>query len=178
MLYDEEKHPVILGKDNHVTKLIIRHHHEGVSHQGREFTLNAVRSAGYWVMSPRRMVKNCTSRCIICKRFKGQPLSQKMADLPSDRCQPAEAIINSKPLSVVYHEDGDTMIPLSPRMLLTMKPQIAPPPPGGHGKADLYAIARWRRAQHVIDEFWSRWRSEIIPRLLCRSKWQAKEVNL
>ena len=41
------KHPAILPKQSHITDLIICHHHERVSHQGRGITLNEIKSCGY-----------------------------------------------------------------------------------------------------------------------------------
>ena len=44
------KHPVILPSQGHVTMLLVRHHHERISHQGRGITLNDLRSHGYWII--------------------------------------------------------------------------------------------------------------------------------
>ena len=44
------KHPVILPSKGHVTMLLVRHHHERISHQGRGITLNDLRSHGYWII--------------------------------------------------------------------------------------------------------------------------------
>ena len=41
------KHPVIIPSKGHVTTLLVRHHHERTSHQGRGITLNDLRSHGY-----------------------------------------------------------------------------------------------------------------------------------
>ena len=46
----EEKHPVILPKKAHVTRLIIQACHEDVAHQGRGLTINCIRSHGYCIM--------------------------------------------------------------------------------------------------------------------------------
>ncbi|XP_061910680.1 uncharacterized protein LOC133654376 [Entelurus aequoreus] len=45
----EEKHPIILPKDNHISTLLVRYYHEQVAHQGRHFTEGAVRTAGLWI---------------------------------------------------------------------------------------------------------------------------------
>ena len=44
----------------------------------------------------------------------------------------------------------------------TMKPKNFVPPPGGFGPADAYCRKRWRRAQHIVNEFWARWCKEFI----------------
>lgn len=33
------KHPIVLPSKNHVTSLLVKHHHERISHQGRAVTL-------------------------------------------------------------------------------------------------------------------------------------------
>ncbi len=47
----EEKHPVIIPKNSHITTLLIQHYHSKVQrHQGRGMTHNAIRQAGYWII--------------------------------------------------------------------------------------------------------------------------------
>ena len=41
------KHPLILLSKGHVTMLLVRHHHERISHQGQGITLNDLRSHRY-----------------------------------------------------------------------------------------------------------------------------------
>ena len=80
------KHPCILPKRSHITDLIIEHFHEKVAcHQGRGITHNAVRQAGYWIVNGRSTVTRAISKCVICRRFRGRPLTQKMSDLPEER---------------------------------------------------------------------------------------------
>ena len=43
----EIKHPVILPSKGHITALLVRYHHERISHQGRGMTLNDLQSHGY-----------------------------------------------------------------------------------------------------------------------------------
>ena len=79
------KHPCILPKRSHITDLIIEHFHEKVAcHQGRGITHNAVRQARYWIVNGRSTVTRAISKCVICRRFHGQPLTQKMSDLPEE----------------------------------------------------------------------------------------------
>ena len=68
-------------------------------------------------------------------------------------------------------------LPLSPANILTMKSKLVMPPPGEFSKPDLYRRKRWRRIQHVINEFWSRWRKEFLQLLQERKKWQDKKRN-
>ncbi len=46
----EVKHPLILPKGGHITKLILTHCHERICHQGRNQTLTELRANGFWVI--------------------------------------------------------------------------------------------------------------------------------
>lgn len=63
----EIKYPVILPSKGHITALLMRYHHERISHQGRGMTLNDLRSHGYWVIggsSSVSSVSRCISKCV------------------------------------------------------------------------------------------------------------------
>ena len=83
----QEKHPVLLPKGHHVSKLIIRHFHEKVHHQGRQITSGAVHEAGYWVVGAHRMISSLIESCMTCKKLRGAIITQHMANLPSDRLE-------------------------------------------------------------------------------------------
>ena len=74
------KHQIILPKKHHVTTLIIQHYHQQSCHAGKEFVLSLVREK-YWIICGRQTVR----RCVTCQRCHGQPVVQKMADLPRQR---------------------------------------------------------------------------------------------
>ena len=82
-----------------------------------------------------------------------------------------ECIINSRPLSVDNLCDAEAPEPLTPNHLLTMKPKWVLPPPGKFQRADMYCRRRWRRVQHLANEFWLRWRGEYLQMLQVRQKW-------
>ena len=88
-----------------------------------------------------------------------------------------EAIINSRPLTVESLSDVNSEIPLSPSNLLTMKSDVIMPPPGVFNRPDLYSRGRWRRVQHIAEEFWSRWRKEFLQSLQARQKWNISKRN-
>ena len=81
-----------------------------------------------------------------------------------------EAIINSRPLTVDAINDGQSPMLISPNNILTMKTKVVMPPPEVFQKPDLYCRSRWRRSQHLSNEFWSRWRKEFIQTLQERQK--------
>lgn len=88
-----------------------------------------------------------------------------------------EAIVNSRPLSVETINDSDSLIPLTPNLLLTMKSKIVMAPPGEFNENDMYSRRRWRRVQHLVNEFWTRWRTEYLQTLQQRRKWQTQRRN-
>ena len=89
----------------------------------------------------------------------------------------AEAIVNSRPLTVESLSDVDSPRPLTPSHLLTMKSQVVMPPPGAFSSPDVYSRKQWRRVQHLANEFWSRWRKEFLTNLQERQKWNQKTRN-
>ena len=68
-----------------------------------------------------------------------------------------EAIVNSRPLTVNMLGDVQSEQPICPSNILTMKSKVVLPPPGHFVKADEYNRKRWRRIQHIANEFWVRW---------------------
>ena len=87
------KHPVILPKDNHISKLSAIHPHQKVHHQGRGIILNEVRANGYWVINGGRVVADIIRKCVVCRRNRRLVQEQKMADLPKDRVEPSPSFL-------------------------------------------------------------------------------------
>ena len=87
-----------------------------------------------------------------------------------------EAVINSRPLAVETLSD-ESIEPLTPNHLLTMKSKVVLPPPGTFEEADVYCRKRWRAVQHLSNQFWDRWRKEYLVNLQERQKWTQAERN-
>ena len=83
-----EKHPVVLPKDHLVSVNVVRHYHERLAHQGKNMTINEVRSNGYWIIGINKTVSRIISKCVTCRKLRGRLQDQKMADLPEDRVTP------------------------------------------------------------------------------------------
>jgi len=103
----QEKYPLILPGKCHLSKLLVRHFHGQVKHQGRHFTEGAIRSAGYWITGMKRLVSSVIHSCVQCRKLRGCLEIQKMADLPTDRIEPTPPFTNVGvdvfgPWSVVY----------------------------------------------------------------------------
>lgn len=83
----KEKHPVLLPKKHHLSKLLLQHYHEEVHQQGRQNTHGALRNAGYWLVGGHAAVASLIGQCVTCKKLRGPMLEQQMADLPPDRAE-------------------------------------------------------------------------------------------
>ena len=79
--------------------------------------------------------------------------------------------MNSRPLTVETLGDVKSEQPLSPNNILNMKTKVVMPPPGEFVRADEFSRRRWRRVQHIANEFWQRWRKEFLSALQFRQKW-------
>ena len=329
------KHPIILPKKEVIVEKLIAHHHKEIAHLGRTSTLNEVRSNGYWVINGGSQVRKIVEKCRRCKELRGQPETQKMADLPEERvmcseppftvcgsdmfgpfivkegrkemkrygvvftcysCRgihletttsldtdsfilalrrflsrrgpvrsirsdnggnyvgvekemkkaleemdhrkvkdflrthacdyiewqknppesshmggvwerqirtvrnvlssllkdspkrlddeslrtlfaEVEAIVNSRPLAVDNLND-ETVDPLTPNHLLTMKSKVVLPPPGVFQRADVYCRKRWRAVQYLANEFWRRFSTEYVRVSQVRQKWSQPRRNM
>ena len=76
-----------MPRDDHIAKLIVREIHEQSSHSGREYVLAVIRER-FWIVGARTLGKRVLHDCVVCRRIRGTPCIQKMADLPSDRVCP------------------------------------------------------------------------------------------
>ena len=81
------RHPILLPSQHPVTEMIVAHQHQKVSHQGRVLTHGAVRQVGYHILHASKVIKRFISDCVFCRRLRGRPQEQIMADLPSDRIE-------------------------------------------------------------------------------------------
>jgi len=87
-LPEKAQHPIILPKNHHVSRLVVRRAHEFQSgHSGKEYILSLIRQK-FWIIGARPLVKRVLRECVLCKRLKGKPGVQQMADLPAERVIP------------------------------------------------------------------------------------------
>ena len=86
-LSPESKNQIILPRDDHVSRLIIYHHHKTCGHSGKEHVLSRIRER-FWITQGSSAVKSVLAKCVICRRSQASLCQQKMADLPEDRVQP------------------------------------------------------------------------------------------
>lgn len=326
------KHPTVIPPGHHMTNLIIAHHHETVKHQGKGFTMNEIRSNGYWICGLSRAVATHIRHCVTCRRLRRPAESQRMSDLPVERTEPTPpftycgmdcfgpfwtkqgrkqekrygllltcfcsraihiemledlstdtfinglrcfialrgavrqiqcdqgtnfmgaknelsatlkeldtnrlnvfltekqcdfvmnaphashaggvwerqirtvrsvlnatlllasgrlndaslrtffyetmAIVNSRPLTADTLDSHNSLEPLTPNHLITMKSTTALPPPGKFEREDLYGRKRWRQVQYLTEQFWSRWKREYLHNITTRQCWHSTKRNL
>ena len=88
-----------------------------------------------------------------------------------------EGIVNSRPMVVVTINNVNSEVVVSPSHILTVKSKFVMLPRGVFGKPDLYCRRRWRRIQHISNDFWSRWRKEFLLTLQEKQKWRESLRN-
>ncbi|KAI7790660.1 hypothetical protein IRJ41_013182 [Triplophysa rosa] len=108
-------------------------------------------------------------------------LEQKRSHLPhevlSTFMAEVTAIMNARPL-IPVSSDPDSLLILTPAMLLTLKKFSAPPPPSGSFEESHLIREEWKQVQSLADMFWKRWKHEYLKTLQIRHKWQGKRPNL
>lgn len=86
-LHPHVRHPAILPKGHHVSRLLVKHYHEKVYHQGRGMTINEVRANGFWVLGCSSEASSLIFKCVKCRKLRRSNQEQKMADLPRERIE-------------------------------------------------------------------------------------------
>ena len=97
---------------------------------------NASHMGGVW----ERQIKSVRNVLDALLRENGAQLDDE--SLRTLMCE-AEAIVNGRPLTVDSLNDPDSLIPLTPNHILTMKSTIVLSPPGVFQHADKYCRSRW-----------------------------------
>nr|XP_043906906.1 uncharacterized protein LOC122785246 [Solea senegalensis] len=86
-LSQELKHPIILPRDSHITKLILSHYHIQICHQGRSQTLMELRANGFWAIGGSKSVATLIHRCVRCRKLRRPAEEQQMSELPRERIE-------------------------------------------------------------------------------------------
>ena len=90
---EQTKHQIIIPHNDPVIEKLILHVRVKASHAGTETTLAVLRQR-FWLTQGRREVKRVLRKCLTCKRWKTEPVQQKMAPLPAERVQIAPPFTN------------------------------------------------------------------------------------
>lgn len=70
----EAKHPIILPKNNHLTKLLIEQAHQYTLHGGP--TLMSTFLANYWIFGKADQIKRTFNSCVKCLTYRSKPEQQ------------------------------------------------------------------------------------------------------
>lgn len=89
----EKKHPIILPKKHHSTKLIIEQAHQLTIHGGQ--SLMSAYLSNYWIFGKSEQIKRVIKKCVKCFRYTAKPQEQLMADLPTNRVTPHRTFLHS-----------------------------------------------------------------------------------
>ncbi|XP_041471192.1 uncharacterized protein LOC121420595 [Lytechinus variegatus] len=81
------RHPYLLPKKCHISYLLVRDSHVHAVHGGYLRTATEVRKK-FWIIGDISLARHVVRNCVTCKRYKGKPVQQRMADLPSFRVTP------------------------------------------------------------------------------------------
>ncbi|XP_075157943.1 uncharacterized protein LOC142231210 [Haematobia irritans] len=79
-----QKRPVILPRENHITKLIFLHYHNKFCHMNNETVINELRQK-FSISKLRATYKSTIRSCQQCKINKAKPTNPQMAKLPRAR---------------------------------------------------------------------------------------------
>ncbi|XP_011670916.2 uncharacterized protein LOC100893156 [Strongylocentrotus purpuratus] len=81
------RHPYLLPKKSHISFLLVCDRHLHALHGGHLRTANEVRKK-YWIVGDMKIARRVVRCCITCRRHRGKPTHQRMADLPEFRVSP------------------------------------------------------------------------------------------
>lgn len=87
------KHPIILPKKHHLTKLIIEQAHKLTLHGGPSLMSSYLKN--YWIFGKSEQIKRVVRNCVTCFPYRCKPQQQIMADLPKDRVIQHRAFLHS-----------------------------------------------------------------------------------
>ena len=82
-------HRVLDAVASRILKSLLKDFHEKAHHQGRGFTLNEIRSSGYWIIGCSGAVSSFIKNCVTCQRLRAKVQEQKMAEIPKERVEPS-----------------------------------------------------------------------------------------
>lgn len=80
----EKKHPIVLPKNHHLTKLIFQEYHLTLLHAGPSLLLHTIRDK-FWPVGGKNIAKQTVRQCVTCVRHQGKSHFQYMGNLPRER---------------------------------------------------------------------------------------------
>ncbi|XP_047998132.1 uncharacterized protein LOC125235579 [Leguminivora glycinivorella] len=93
-LPEDTKHPIIIPRNQHITKLIVKEAHTRTLHGWNQLMMTYVKTK-YWVMGLKSSVRKCIHDCKTCIVDKAKVKNQFMGQLPAVRVNQNRPFINS-----------------------------------------------------------------------------------
>ena len=88
------KHPILIPNKHPLSQIIVEHFHRKIKHQGAYLSHAAVIREGFHIQGGRRLIRSFVGSCVLCKKLRGLPCKQLMADLPADRLEETPPFTN------------------------------------------------------------------------------------
>jgi len=88
-----------------------------------------------------------------------------------------EAVLNSRPLTLIDSPDDDGISALTPGHFLIGRPLTSLPDPQGSYRA-ISLLKRWHLCQNLVRHFWERWSKEYLCILNKHNKWRFPTRNV
>lgn len=165
-----------IGAYNQESTISLKDVKEEISMSDCTWEMNPPRASHFGGVWERKVgsVKKILEQCLLQLGLRSPTRDELTTFL-----QEAACIINNTPLCPIL-SDPNEPYPVTPAMLLTLKDCPNPAPPESFTQHDFlaYGPRRWRRIQHLSDNFWYRWRSEYVHHLTQRQKWILPQKNI
>ncbi len=104
------RHPILIAKSNHFSKLVILSFHFQMHHGGVNTTVAAIRQS-YWIPSARQQTRAVLRKCVPCLKVSGPSYqAQDHATLPGERVIGSEAFaVTGVDLTGAYFVKNDSL---------------------------------------------------------------------
>uniref|UniRef100_A0A8D8SN73 Integrase catalytic domain-containing protein n=1 Tax=Cacopsylla melanoneura TaxID=428564 RepID=A0A8D8SN73_9HEMI len=90
----ENKHPILLPKEEYITRLLVVFLHETNLHTGPALLLAIIRQK-YWILAARPLVRQVVHECNLCFKIVPHNKWPKMGDLPRCRVEEVKPWVNT-----------------------------------------------------------------------------------
>ena len=90
----DQRHPIILPPESHLTYLVIDAAHRRTLHGGIQATLGEIRQR-HWIPRGRQLVRRHLHRCVTCVRWRAATPQPRMGDLPRTRVTPSRPFLHT-----------------------------------------------------------------------------------
>ena len=82
------RHPLILHRKDRLSWLLVRHLHWSNQHAGPT-TLMGILLNTYYIVGAKRLAKDVSKSCVVCRKASGRTMTQVMGQLPPARITPS-----------------------------------------------------------------------------------------